>query len=415
MKINGKPDGGGSGAAVWGGITGNINSQTDLINKFNNYATKSWVEDKDYVSENDQNLTPLFSKSEGYLKYTPGITYVEGMSNVDIYTQINNNSVKNLLNTIGDKVYGYNPNENRFYRFNQGTFSFDEYELSSYGSTARQIYPMWSDSQGRVYYGNGFVFNIDDDNKTVELLEQSLGGDFQEHTGTIKSNIIKKDGVVYMISYNNACAYIFNEETQEFDSSIPVQGTFPANNFYRYFTEFEGHWIYDAGSTQTELVFHLDVAEPYVEWVTLENRLFPGAWTYEYEGQTINETTRGVFIHPVVKNGVTDWYTFGYANPVMYKLVNGAWVIVDYNQTVSGMATNAGGCAFGTLWFGFAYKNSAQNNLIIWNMDDSAVEKPEVYGWDSTIDTSLASIESRLTALEQGYGDALSITNEILG
>ena len=402
------------------------------------------------ITPSTPEVAPLYNKSEGYLKYDPAITYLEGMSNEGFtFKNINNNSLKNLVNTIDDKVYAYNPSENKFFRFNVETFSFDEYSLTSYGTIPTQIFPMWSDSQGRVYYGNKFIFIISDDYKTVDMISQDLGGDFQEHTGTIKSNIIKKDGVVYMISYNNSCAYIFNEETQSFDSSIPVQGTFPSNTFYRYLTEFEGHWIYDVGKEQTELVFHLDGAEPYAEWVTLSERLFPGAWSYEYEGKTINETTRGVFIHPVVKNGVTEYYTFGYANPVMYKLVNGAWEIVGYNQTVSDMLTNAGGCACGTLWFGFAYLKNTANHLIIWNMDDSAAGRPEFYGWydlDSDIEginneieginneieginneikivrsqiidnkAVIVTLDSRISALETNYGDALNITNQILG
>ena len=176
------------------------------------------------------------------------------------------------------------------------------------------------------------------------------------------------------------------------------------------------------------MVFHLDEAEPYAEWVVLSERLFPGAWSYEYEGKTINETTRGVFVHPVVKNGVTEYYNWGYKNPVMYKLVNGAWEIVGYNQTVSSMLTNAGGCACGTLWFGFAYLNNVANHLIIWNMDDSAVGRPEFYDWydlDIKIDyidneieginSNISNLDSRISALETNYGDALNITNQILG
>ena len=366
------------------------------------------------ITPSTPEVEPLFNKSEGYLKYVPGITYLEGMSNAGFtFDNINNNSLKNLVNTIDDKVYAYNPNENKFFRFNIETFSFDEYSLTSSGTIPTQIYPMWSDSYGRVYYGNKFIFVINDDNKTVDMVPQELGGDFQEHTGTIKSNIIKKDGVVYMISGNNACAYIFNEETQSFDSSIPVQGKFPSTTFYRYLSEFEGHWIYDVGKEQTELVFHLDGAEPYAEWVVLSERLFPGAWSYEYEGKTINETTRGVFVHPVVKNGVTEYYTFGYANPVMYKLVNGAWEIVGYNQTVSNMSNNAGGCACGTLWFGFAYLNYTANHLIIWNMDDSAVGRSEFYGWydlnsdidgiNSKIDDTNSYVDSLYSKIEDFY------------
>lgn len=366
------------------------------------------------ITPSTPEVQPLFNKSTGYLTYDPSITYVEGMSNVMIQVPgVDTNNLQVLCNTIGDKVYMYYPSGGRFFKFNNFTFTFDEYELSVYESTPNNVLPMWSDSQGRVYYGNKYMFyTLDDENKRVELVPKNLGGDFKWNSGSLRSNIIKKDGVVYMISMTNNCAYIFNEISQEFASSIPVQGTFPENNFFRYFTEFEGHWIYDAGSTQTELVFHLDEAEPYAEWVTLSERLFPGAWSYEYEGQTINESTRAVYVHPVVKNGVTEYYNFGYANPVMYKLVNGAWTIVSYNQNIPNMTNAAGGCTCGTLWFGFGYQPGQTEQLIIWNMDDSAVTKPEFYGWydldsqinrlDTRIDSTRAEVTKQLQMLYNG-------------
>ena len=416
------------------------------------FATKTWVTSQGYLTEHQDlsdyaqksEIEPLYNKSEGYLKYVQGITYLDGMSNAgyDIFQYIENTyRANNLVNRIYNRIYAYNPYEGRFLRFNEETFSFDEYQLNNNGEIPTKVYPMWNDSSGRVYYGNEFMFNIDDDNKTVEMSQVYLGGDYQQNNSTIKSNIIEKDGVIYMISRRNACAYIFNEETQSFDSSIPVQGRFPSNTFYRYLTEFEGHWIFDAGQEQTELVFHLE-AEPYAEWVTLSERLFPGAWSYEYEGQTINETTRGVYVHPVVKSGGIEYYTFGNVNPVMYKLVNGAWEIVGYNQTISDMVTNECGCSCGSLWFGFGYLNNMPNHLIIWNMDDSIAGKPEFYGWydlDSEIEGirgnvegllnstngiyndinringDLSNLDSRISALETNYGDALNITNQILG
>ena len=422
--------------AYWGEIKGDISKQTDLVELTTDLDTsiKGWVNEQGYLTEHQaladytqkSEIEPLYNKYEGYLKYNPGITYLGGMSNAGFtFDNINNNSLKNLVNTIDDKVYAYNPYKDSFFRFNIETFSFDEYFLTSNGTIPTQIYPMWSDSRGRVYYGNKFIFVINDDNKTVDMISQELGGDFQEHTGTIKSNIIKKDGVVYMISFTNACAYIFNEETQSFDSSIPVRGKFPSTTFYRYLSEFEGHWIYDVGKEQTELVFHLDEVEPYAEWVVLPERLFPGAWSYEYEGKTINESTRGVYVHPVVKDGVTEYYNFGYKNPVMYKLVNGAWEIVGYNQTVENMTTYIGGCTCGTLWFGYGYQSGHTGEIIIWNMDDNPVyyfeNYPEFYGWydlDSDIEgikSNIQDLDSRISALETNYGDALNITNQILG
>ena len=403
------------------------------IPSLDGYATENWVNYQGYMTIYDissrEELKPFWGRNNGYLKYKGSMAYsreFDAMSNKIISLPTDKTYSSSLCNTIGDKVYMYNPyDENRFFIFYEGTLSFIEYQMTIYGSAPTQSYPMWSDSQGRVYYGNKYIFNIDHKSQTVEVIEKDLGGDFLQHSGTIKSNIIKKDGVVYMISSNNTCAYIFNEGTQSFDSSIPVRGKFPSTTFYRYLSEFEGHWIYDVGKEQTELVFHLDGAEPYAEWVVLSERLFPGAWSYEYEGKTINETTRGVYVHPVVKDGVTEYYNFGYKNPVMYKLVNGAWEIVGYNQTVENMTTYIGGCACGTLWFGYGYQSGHTGEIIIWNMDDNPVyyfeEYPEFYGWydlDSDIEgikSNIQDFDSRISALETNYGDALNITNQILG
>lgn len=392
------------------------------------------------ITPSTPEVEPLFNKSEGYLKYEPAFI-VESMSNKMLsLPEIDSTNTNILLNNIGDSIYLFNPLRNKFFGFNFETFKFDSYTVLS-SEIPSGIYPMWVDSSNVVHYGNGYILNIDDYSRTVGIQNQDLGGDFQYHSGSMKSNIIKKDGVVYMISYNGACAYIFNEETQYFDSSIPVRGTFPSNTFYRYLSEFEGHWIYDVGQEQTELVFHLDGAEPYVEWVTLSERLFPGAWSYEYEGKTINETTRGVFVHPVVNNGVTEYYNFGYKNPVMYKLVNGAWEIVGYNQNISGMKTTAGGCTYNGFWFGYGYITGNKNEIIIWNMYPYEAGRSEFYGWydlDSDIEginskigdisdgvnslsikidsigNDVIDLNSRVSTLETNYGDALNITNQIL-
>ena len=396
------------------------------------------------ITPSTPEVEPLFNKSEGYLKYEPAFI-IESMSNKMLsLPEIDATNTNILLNNIGDRIYLFNPFRNKFFGFNFETFKFDSYTLLS-PNIISGIYPMWVDSWNIVHYGNSYALNINDNLKTVGVEYQDLGGDFQYHSGSMKSNIIKKDGVVYMISLNNNCAYIFNEETQHFDSSIPVQGTFPSNTFYRYLSEFEGHWIYDAGKEQTELVFHLDGAEPYVEWVTLPERLFPGAWSYEYEGQTINETTRGVFVHPVVHNGVTEYYNFGYKNPVMYKLVNGAWEIVGYNQTVSDMKTTAAGCTYNGFWFGYGYITGNKNEIIIWNMYPYEAGRSEFYGWynvnsdiegiNSKMDnindsvnilyekidsmgiefsTNIDDLNARVSTLETNYGDALNITNQIL-
>ena len=466
--------------AYWGEIKGDISKQTDLVELTTDLdasikgwveskgyvtaetlpegiATEDWVQSQGYLTENEifnsDGLRPLFARNNGYLKHqteTIDDIPIDGMSNKILSVPINSTNINILCNCIDDRVYMYNPYESRFFVFDNTYLSFVEYTMTITGSAPKQIYPMWRDIFARVYYGNSYELYIDHQSRTVTLEERNLGGEIQYHSSSMKSNIIKKDMYTIMISYSSSCAYIFNENIQQFDVSIPIRGTFPSETFYRYLSEFEGHWIYDVGKEQTELVFHLDEAEPYAEWVTLPERLFPGEWSYEYEGQTINEKTRGVYVHPVVKDGVTEYYHFGYRNPVMYKLVNGAWEIVSYNNTVENMTTSVPGCAFGTLWFGYGYQKGHKGEIIIWNMGDSPyyIEEttPEFYGWydlDSDIENINSDIENinsdikylrmdvdglgtdlkprmddleeRMTSLETNYGDALNITNQILG
>ena len=52
------------------------------------------------ITPSTPEVEPLYNKYEGYLKYVPGITYLEGMSNAGFtFYNINNNSLKNIVNT----------------------------------------------------------------------------------------------------------------------------------------------------------------------------------------------------------------------------------------------------------------------------------------------------------------------------
>ncbi len=343
--------------------------------------------------EQEDAIDVIINAGDGYLKHTPEVPVIYAQQAIMTLNDVSGFKQQNLYTLNGD-VYLHNTANLRLYKFNRQTYQFEEGPQTT---SSVQYEHLWADSQGRVYANNEYIVDLETGVYTYKF----LGGDFQTHTGSNITNIIEKDGVVYMISYNDSCAYIFNEETQKFDSSIPVQGVFPSSTFYRYFTEFEGHWIYDAGSTQTELEFHLDGAEPYAEWVTLSERLFPGAWSYEYEGQTINETTRGVFVHYVTINNVKEYYTWGYANPVMYKLVNGAWEIVPFEMNVSGFRSQASGASVDDLWLGYGYV-SGGNGIIMWNFGDAKFA-PDSYTWEQI---DLSSYATQEWVNGQGYAYA---------
>lgn len=332
--------------------------------------------------EQESAIDVIVNAGDGFLKHTPSIPII-GARRAEILIKGVGFRNQNLFKINGD-VYLHNSIDGILYKFNRYTYQFEEGPQTTENPTYEHL---WADSQGRVYSNNTYLVDLE----TGQYEYKDMGGDFQIHTGSNITNIIEKDGVVYMISYNNACAYIFNEETQSFDSSIPVRGKFPASTFYRHFSEFEGHWINDIGKAQTELVFHLDEAEPYAEWVTLPERLFPGAWSYEYEGQTINETTRGEYVHPIVKDGVTEYYVFGYANPVMYKLVNGAWEIVPFTMDVPNYKSHITGVSIDDIWLGYGYESNTMS-IIIWNFGpDKSV--PESYEWTQPDLTPYATTE----------------------
>lgn len=336
--------------------------------------------------EQEDAIDVIIDAGDGYLKHTPSVPVIgarEAILTIDGRQQD--------LSILNGDVYLHKRDNRILYKFNKQTYQFEEGPQTS---DMPQNEHLWTDSQGRVYSNNTHLVDLE----TGVYTYKEMGGDFQMHTGSNFCNIIKKDGVVYMISESNACAFIFNEETQEFDSSIPIQGTFPASNFYRYLSEFEGHWIYDVGSTQTELVFHLDAAEPYAEWVELSERLFPGAWSYEYEGQTINETTRGVYVHPVTINGVKEYYNWGYRNPVMYKLVDGAWEIVPFTMNVDGYTSYVSGAYIDDLWFGYGYV-SGTYTIIMWNFGE-AKSAPDSYTWEQI---DLSSYATQQWVEERGY------------
>ena len=360
------------------------------------YATEEWVNAHGYLTQhqpiktvNNQSLigegnidisgmTPaqesaidvIVNAGDGYLEHIPD-TFVVGERQTNIIS--GEGFRQQNLHIINGDVYLHNHADHKLYKFNRQTYQFEEGPIT----TVYEAEHLWSDSQGRVYSNNAYIVNLE----TGEYEYKDMGGDFQIHTGSNYSNIIEKDGVVGIISKNNVCVYIFNEETQSFDTSIPVQGEFPSNDsYYRYISEFEGHLIYDEGQEQKELVFHLDEAEPYAEWVVLPERLFPGAWSYEYGGSTINETTRGVYVRPVVKDGVTEYYNWGYRNPVMYKLVNGAWEIVPFTMMFTSYKSQTSGVYIDDLWLGYGYLPT-EPGIVIWNFGDESKNTPGYYDW----------------------------------
>lgn len=420
MKINGKPDGGGSGDAVWGGITGTITNQTDLMNTFDEYGTaavsviEAWVAEQGYASSQDAALAPLYSRTNGYLKSNFAMSGRTAEFR-DCPMSPNDTFASRMVWQLADgTIIGFNPvngvsgSNPNIYIFNKETLQFDFYKqaINPPEETAIAVAsPIWCDHSGRIYYGN--KAQLDWDSATFNWY--SMGGNYQTYQ-TTKDNIIKIADGIFMVDGANAIAYVFNESTQQFDSSIPVTNAITANNWFRYTYYYQGRYIY--GNTnankQYEFIAHLDAAEPYAEFVEVTEGLPPLAWTYTdpETGTETSMTTHAQYIRPFVINNVTYYALMGYQIKYVFFFINGEWV-ADPNFTLpSTFTSDWHGSAADEFWFGYGYNNDSSYNgkVLVWNLGGDVA----TYGWDNSVD-------SRLTALEQGYGDALSITNEILG
>ena len=252
MKINGNPDGGGGGAAVWGGITGNINSQTDLINKFNTQATaiQTWVEGQDYVSDPTGALDVVTDASEGLL-YTDEYESQK--------TKILN---KNFYGSYFEPDYCFNVGSNNdvyflfnleLYKYNKDTLSFDN--IKRFDSSVNMV--LWMDASGRLYDGPNYQLDIQNGTEIYLDTQSSYYNNIYN-----RNNIFNGEYGVWLVSdYPQK----FNETTQKFESGYTVTGS-DGNLYYDFIFRFKynGHILFMRNSSVCELKEfedHLEVSD----------------------------------------------------------------------------------------------------------------------------------------------------------
>ena len=308
MKINGNPDGGGGGAAVWGGITGNINSQTDLNQKFVKKTGLKTVNEQSLVGSGDIevgtlnpedlktiNSTSLVGEGDivtgtlnpGDLKtinsqsivgtgdievggLTPeqeaAIEPLEEPSEGILYTKINGaysvtekqmsapniSDSYNFLEVIGGDVY---------YTYQDSLWKYDS-DLQDFvqvgGYFGMELKPIWKDNSGRIY--SGYDYQLDIENVSYTYIQQTTGYDLRYAWSDYnRTNIFIGDKGIYDLNYSQPWgsqatkSYKFDEETQTFHTGQAVAGVIKAANKLQPWFKYKGHYLFSNSSSIFEI------------------------------------------------------------------------------------------------------------------------------------------------------------------
>lgn len=457
--------------AYWGEIKGDISKQTDLVElttdldtsikgwvteqgfltehqdlsdyalkseipSLTGYATESWVNEQNYVIDPNNDLAPLFNKQDGYLKYdliAPG--YGETwIGNANFPTTYGARYVFN----VGGEVYNFAPGEDsNIYKFNEESGKFEKIATAQ-GDVPISGAPMWADPNGNIRYGISYMVKLS--NGYFENWKHSPSPEgntvdsiYQVYLSSLDNVILGTNGRPYVVSYNFDKAFVWDYNTNDFTITVPVSGV-PTANYFRYHCYFNGKYLCVWDSVMYEFVEHFDEQGEVtsVSFEVVSDPYFPLT--------TVNGTNVNI---PYVKQ--LDSITV-YIEPntsTAYQLVDGVWTVIEgfTFDEVPGRATSTG-CAFKDYLFGYGYSNAKEGMIPFYHFGP----KKEFYGWydlDSDIyqldkntgilesdlnilrdklvvytdnlSYRIEDLNSRVSTLETNYGDALNITNQILG
>ena len=256
--------GGGGGEAVWGGITGNINRQTDLMNKFAGYTTPN-----DFKTINNESIVGSGNIEVGGLdpEQEAAVDVLTDSSEGLLYTDEYGSQKTKILNGNFDGSY-FEPNycfnvgnndiyylyNTRLCKYNKDTLSFDF--IKSFNSTVNMI--LWIDASGRIYDGPNYQLDIQ--NGTEIYLDTYASNYYYTNN---RNNIFNGEYGVWLVSdYPQK----FNETTQKFESGYTVTGS--DGNLYSEIVnrfKYNGHILFmrDSGTVceLKEFEDHLEVSD----------------------------------------------------------------------------------------------------------------------------------------------------------
>ena len=307
MKINGKPDGGGGGAAVWGGITGNINSQTDLNQKFVKKTGLKTVNEQSLVGSGDievgtlnpedlktinstslvgegdivtgtlnpEDLKTINSQSivgtgdieiggltpeqeaaiEPLEEPSEGILYTTVMNH---YTNIFNNCSAPEISSNLQKVYDvgngeiYYTYQNQLWKYNPVLMDFEKVAEFNIDITS---YAIWKDNSGRLHYSKNYELDIE--NQEAIYHEASTGYDIRRADSYNRPTLFKGDKGIYSLNPNSwgssLKTYKFDEETQTFNTGQKPTGDITTPLYFAPYFKFKGHYLFTRSGQTYEI------------------------------------------------------------------------------------------------------------------------------------------------------------------
>lgn len=257
--------GGGGGDAVWGGITGNINRQTDLMNKFAGYTTPN-----DFKTINNESIVGSGNIEVGGLdpEQEAAVDILTDSSEGLLYTDEYGSQKTKILNKNFDgqyfePYYCFNVGSNNdvyyfnnlvLYKYNKDTISFDF--IKRFDISVNMV--LWIDASGRLYDGPNYQLDIQ--NGTEIYLDTQSSYYYNNYN---RNNIFNGEYGVWLVSdYPQK----FNETTQKFESGYTVTGS--DGNLYADFIfrfKYNGHILFMRGGTSVcelkEFEDHLEVSD----------------------------------------------------------------------------------------------------------------------------------------------------------
>ena len=411
------------------------------------YASQSWVQNQGYIQSSASEVAPLYGRTEGYLRqhfYYPDVECEftdNGTQMFDTYGQC-------YVWNIGGTVYAINFLTPEYDEQEVGHIYIYYYDPVTKGfvhqldandqwveingdvtipmiSQVTQNHFLWEDSQGRVYYNVTHTVNLA--TGTFTQINMGVSASYAQSYNGSKNNIIKHNGEIYLLyasATNSGSTYRFDESTQTFTYVNKLTGHL-TKTFYRY--GFYYNWNYylmmpvtGGGVTTRRLVGTTDIvfmpaAPPVPTSIQAPTEIDPTA-TLWVTGDAIRQTSTFNSSTGLYDN---EYYfvkrmaiSYEVSKNRMWKLINGAWVEMIYYSD-DDILYNTNGAECGDFMIGFGYNTEDAGVIPVWDFSPSRVLSS--YGWDNSVETRLDGVDTRLDGIEADLGEALTITNNILG